>query len=117
MIWPSLNRLVFITPKIKIYPFHCFRLSGGIQYVMLPEFRTKGLVKFQTSEILPLLVILLTIEFELITPLNSLKMNTYPTGRRRPGGMGVRRDVSFGLILCLLVGFHGSVVPGVWRSP
>jgi hypothetical protein len=24
-------RIVFITPKIKIYPFHCFRLSGGIQ--------------------------------------------------------------------------------------
>jgi hypothetical protein len=30
MIWPSLNRLVFITPKIKNYPFHCFRITGGI---------------------------------------------------------------------------------------
>ena len=31
MIWHALNRLVFITPKIKIYPFHCFRFTGGIQ--------------------------------------------------------------------------------------
>jgi hypothetical protein len=31
MIWHALNRLVFITPKIKIYPFDGFRITGGIQ--------------------------------------------------------------------------------------
>ena len=30
MIWHALNRLVFITPKIKIYPFDGFRITGGI---------------------------------------------------------------------------------------
>lgn len=30
MIWHALNRLVFITQKIKIYPFDGFRITGGI---------------------------------------------------------------------------------------
>jgi transposase len=37
MIWPSLNRLVFITPKIKNYPFHCFRITGGIHIYKLED--------------------------------------------------------------------------------
>jgi hypothetical protein len=32
MILPSLNWLVFITPKIKNYTYHCFNLFWGIQF-------------------------------------------------------------------------------------
>ena len=53
----QLPQIPFITMLISASS----KLTGNC--VILPEYQTKGLVKFPTSEVLPLLVTLLTREF------------------------------------------------------